>query len=341
MPLRSRRQRSTLTRVVSVNAGVILIGAVVGTLVTRAFPDASLVLLIVGYFACGAALMAIANYIVLRRAFRPLLELSRAMASITRAEVGQPLPAESSQDTDLQPVSQAVRDMLDRLAVESRAYKAKVFESIEDDRRRIGRELHDETSQSLAAALLNLDVVRSEGSVEGTQSPDSLANARDIIHHCLGQLRLLVYDLRPSMLDDFGLAPAVRWYVETHLQASGLRVITDIEGIEGRLPATMETALYRICQESLANVVKHAGATRVVLHITATSEQVSLTVSDNGVGFDPEEQAGAGDGRSGIGLLSIRERAEALDGSLTVYSVRDRGTQIHVLIPLPTEAKGA
>jgi len=338
MPLRSRRQRSTLTRVLSANAGVILIGAVAGTLVTRAFPDASVGLLIVGYFACGVALMAIANYIVLRRAFRPLLELSRAMASITRAEVRQPLPAESSQDTDLQTVSQAVRDMLDRLAVESRAYKAKVFESIEDDRRRIGRELHDETSQSLAAALLNLDVVRSEGSVVG---PDSLANARDIIYHCLGQLRLLIYDLRPSMLDDFGLAPAVHWYVETHLQASGLRVITDIDSIDVRLPATMETALYRICQESLANVVKHAAATRVVLHITATSEQVSLTVSDNGVGFGPKEEARPSDAHSGMGLLSIRERAEALDGSLTVYSVLDRGTQIQVLIPLPTEATGA
>jgi two-component system sensor histidine kinase UhpB len=341
MPLRARRQRSTLTRVVSVNAGVILIGAVGGTLVTRAFPDTPVGLLIAGYFICGAALMAIANFIVLRRAFRPLLELSRAMASINRAEVDQPLPAESSQDTDLQPVSRAVRDMLDRIAGESRAYKAKVFESIEDDRRRIGRELHDETSQSLAAALLNLDMVRSEATVEGAQGLERLANARDIIHHCLGQLRLLVYDLRPSMLDDFGLAPAVRWYVETHLQASGLRVITDIDGIEARLPATMETALYRICQESLANVVKHAGATRVVLHITATGEHVSLTVSDNGVGFDPKAETHAGNGHSGVGLLSIRERAEALDGTLTVYSVRDRGTQIQVLIPLPTEAQGA
>jgi two-component system sensor histidine kinase UhpB len=320
---------------------VILIGAVGGTLVTRAFPDTPVGLLIAGYFICGAALMAIANYIVLRRAYRPLLELSRAMASINRAEADQPLPAESSQDTDLQPVSRAVRDMLDRIAVESRAYKAKVFESIEDDRRRIGRELHDETSQSLAAALLNLDMVRSEATIEGAQGLERLANARDIIHHCLGQLRLLVYDLRPSMLDDFGLAPAVRWYVETHLQASGLRVITDIDGVEARLPATMETALYRICQESLANVVKHAGATRVVLHITATGEHVSLTVSDNGMGFDPKDETHAGNGHSGVGLLSIRERAEALDGTLTVYSVRDRGTQIQVLIPLPTEAQGA
>jgi len=341
MPVRVRRQRSTLTRVVSVNAGVILIGAIGGTLVTRELPTTSVGILIAGCFVCGAALMAIANYVVLRRAFRPLLELSRAMASINRAEAAQPLPVESSQDTDLQHVSRAVRDMLDRIAGESRAYKAKVFESIEDERRRIGRELHDETSQSLAAALLNLDMVRTEAGVEGAHGLERLANARDIIHHCLGQLRLLVYDLRPSMLDDFGLAPAVRWYVETHLRASGLRVITDIDSIEARLPATMETALYRICQESLANVVKHAGATRVVLHISATGEHVSLSVSDNGIGFDPAALAHASNGHSGVGLLSIRERVEALDGSVTIYSVRDRGTQVQVLIPLPTEAKSA
>jgi len=341
MPVRVRRQRSTLTRVVSVNAGVILIGAIGGTLVTRELPTTSVGILIAGCFVCGAALMAIANYVVLRRAFRPLLELSRAMASINRAEAAQPLPVESSQDTDLQHVSRAVRDMLDRIAGESRAYKAKVFESIEDERRRIGRELHDETSQSLAAALLNLDMVRTEAGVEGAHGLERLANARDIIHHCLGQLRLLVYDLRPSMLDDFGLAPAVRWYVETHLRASGLRVITDIDSIEARLPATMETALYRICQESLANVVKHAGATRVVLHISATGEHVSLSVSDNGIGFDPAALAHASNGHSGVGLQSIRERVEALDGSVTIYSVRDRGTQVQVLIPLPTEAKSA
>ena len=160
--------------------------------------------------------------------------------------------------------------MLDRLAGESRAYKAKVFESIEDERRRIGRKLNDETSQALDAALLKLDMADADLAGAGQSAGDRLANSRAIIQHCLGQLRLLVHDLRPSMLDDFGLAPAVRWYVETHLQTSGLQVTTDIGSFEGRLPAMVETALYRICQESLANVVKHSRATRVELHLKST-----------------------------------------------------------------------
>ncbi len=338
--MRKRSGRSTLESVVTINAVVILFGAVLDTLLVRRFPQVNAGIIVGVYFLIMVSVMAAANYLVLRNAFRPLLELSHTMASISRPALDQPIPAEQMPDPDFRTVVESFSAMLDRMALESRAYSAKVFESIEDERRRIGRELHDDTSQSLAAALLNLDIA------EKTMPPDSasfeqVAAARDILHHCLGQLRLLVYDLRPSMLDDFGLAPAVHWYVDTHLQASGLRVVTDIDSVEGRLPPALETAVYRIAQESLSNVVRHAHATRAILHINTTPEHVSLSVSDNGVGFDPAALARASDGHSGVGLLSIRERVEALDGSVTVYSVRDRGTQIQVLIPLPAEAGSA
>ena len=338
--MRKRSGRSTLESVVTINAVVILFGAVLDTLLVRRFPQVNAGIIVGVYFLIMVSVMAAANFLVLRSAFRPLLELSHTMAGISRPALDQPIPAEQMPDPDFRTVVESFSAMLDRMALESRAYSAKVFESIEDERRRIGRELHDDTSQSLAAALLNLDIA------EKTMPPDSasfeqVAAARDILHHCLGQLRLLVYDLRPSMLDDFGLAPAVHWYVDTHLQAAGLRVVTDIDSVEGRLPPALETAVYRIAQESLSNVVRHAHATRAILHINTTPEHVSLSVSDNGIGFDPAALARASDGHSGVGLLSIRERVEALDGSVTIYSVRDRGTQIQVLIPLPTEAQSA
>ncbi|MEI6448341.1 MAG: sensor histidine kinase [Actinomycetes bacterium] len=338
--MRKRSGRSTLESVVTVNAVVILFGAVLDTLLVRRFPQVNAGIIVGVYFLIMVSVMAAANFLVLRSAFRPLLELSHTMAGISRPALDQPIPAEQMPDPDFRTVVESFSAMLDRMALESRAYSAKVFESIEDERRRIGRELHDDTSQSLAAALLNLDIA------EKTMAPDSasfeqVAAARDILHHCLGQLRLLVYDLRPSMLDDFGLAPAVHWYVDTHLQAAGLRVVTDIDSVEGRLPPALETAVYRIAQESLSNVVRHAHATRAILHINTTPEHVSLSVSDNGIGFDPAALARASDGRSGVGLLSIRERVEALDGSVTVYSVLDRGTQVQVLIPLPAEARSA
>ena len=333
--------RSTLERVVTVNAAVILFGALLSTMLTRHFPHAHLGITVGVYFVVMLGVMAVANYLVLRSAFRPLLELSHTMASISRpAALDQPIPTEAMPDPDFRTVIESFSAMLDRMALESRAYSAKVFETIEDERRRIGRELHDETSQSLAAALLNLDIA--EKSMDSGSVPlEHVVAARDIMHHCLTQLRLLVYDLRPSMLDDFGLAPAVRWYVETHLQASGVRVVTDIDSIQERLPPELETAVYRIVQEALSNVARHAHATRAILHVNTSPGHVSLSVSDNGIGFDPKEMGRAGGAHSGVGLLSIRERVEALDGSVTVYSVLDRGTQIQVLIPLPTETGSA
>jgi two-component system, NarL family, sensor histidine kinase UhpB len=332
-----RSGRSTLQRVVTVNAAVVLFGAVFGTVLVRRLPNANMGIIVGIYFLVMLGVMAAANYLVLRSAFRPLLEFSHAMATINRPALDQPMPAEEMPDPDFRTVVESFTAMLDRIALESRAYSAKVFESIEDERRRIGRELHDETSQSLAAALFNLDMAEKRLD-DGSESSKNVVAAREIVHHCLGQIRLLVYDLRPSMLDDFGLAPAIRWYVETHLRASGLRVVADIDSVEERLPAELETAVYRIVQESLSNVLRHAHATRVVLHINRSPESLSLSVSDNGTGFDPAALANASDGHSGVGLLSIRERVEALDGTVTVYSVRDRGTQVQVIIPLTTEA---
>ena len=253
--------RSTLERVVTVNAAVILFGALFSTMLTRRFPHAHFGITVGVYFVIMLCVMAVANYLVLRSAFRPLLELSHTMASISRPAMDQPIPTEAMPDPDFRTVIESFSAMLDRMALESRAYSAKVFETIEDERRRIGRELHDETSQSLAAALLDLDIA--EKSMDPGSAPlEHVAAARDIMHHCLSQLRLLVYDLRPSMLDDFGLAPAVRWYVETHLQVSGVRVVTDIDSIRERLPPEVETAVYRIVQEALSNVARHAHATR-------------------------------------------------------------------------------
>jgi len=338
--VRKRFGRSTLNRVITVNAAVILFSTLLGTLLVRRFPHANVGILVGVCFLVTLIVMGAVNYLVLRSAFRPLLEFSHIMAGISRPAVDQRIPGEEMPDPDFRTVVESFSAMLDRMAHESRAYAAKVFESIEDERRRIGRELHDETSQSLAAALLNLDMAeKTMGS--DIASLEQVVAARDIVHHCLGQLRLLIYDLRPSMLDDFGLAPAIRWYVETHSQTSGLRVVTDIDGVAERLPPALETAVYRIVQESMSNVIRHAHATRAVLHVNTTPDQVSLSVSDNGIGFDPTALAHASDGLGGVGLLSIRERVEALDGSVTIYSVRDRGTQIQVLIPLPTEAKSA
>jgi two-component system sensor histidine kinase UhpB len=339
--VRRLREQPTLLRLVVVNAAIVLAGAVGGTILTRQLNDWPTWALVLTFFALGAVLIALATYAILRNTFRPLAELSEAMASTHKGERDWSLEVEDAEPS-LRDVAKAATEMLDRIDVESRAYSAKVFDSIENERRRIGRELHDETSQSLAAALLNLDVAEKGLAAAAPAAVERIANAKALIRDGLGQVKLLIHDLRPSMLDDFGLVPALRRYVQTHLQGSGLVVETDLPETARRLPSEVETALYRIAQESLGNVVHHSAATRVRLALEIEPREVTLAVGDDGRGFDPHDVILDKEGRYGVGLLSIRERAELLRGTARITSAPGKGTLVHVVIPLRDDvAEGA
>jgi two-component system, NarL family, sensor histidine kinase UhpB len=326
-------ERPTLQRVVLVDVVVVFVGAVAGTFLARHLSGASPWLLIGLFFTVGSLVLVLANYLVLRSAFSSLEQLSRAMAATHMGGHGRSVQSDAS-DPDLRTVSDALAEMVERIAGESRAYSSLIFESIEDERRRIGRELHDETSQSLAAALLNIDMALRGFEGCSREAQERVDNARALITHCLAQIKLLVYDLRPSMLDDFGLSPALRWYVTTHLDLSGLTVETDLESADHRLPPEVETGLYRIAQESLSNVVKHSGATRATLRLETRPGYAVLSVEDNGIGFDRQDTAADAADRYGVGMLSMRERTAALGGAFRVESAVGRGTRIYVVIPL-------
>ena len=233
-------------------------------------------------------------------------------------------------------VSTAVIEMLDRLDGESRRYTAKMFDTIEEERRRIGRELHDDTSQTLAAALINLELVDKgldDGCVRRLQAGREHHRPDPVLPH---QIKLLVYDLRPSMLDDLGLVPALRWYIQSHLQASELEVETDFEARSRSSARTVETALYRIAQESLANVVKHSMATRSHASVSRSSRATpAWPIIDNGDRLRARTRSSTTKrGGSASGLLSIKERIELLDGTVTIDSAHGKGTHLHVVVPL-------
>jgi two-component system, NarL family, sensor histidine kinase UhpB len=335
--VRRLRGQPTLLRLIAANAGIVLAGAVGGTALTRRFDDWPTWALVVVFFCLGAAMIVAADYAILRNTFRPLVDLSRAMATVHKGERASALTVDDGEPS-LLGVARAASEMLDRIDLESRAYSAKVFESIENERRRIGRELHDETSQSLAAALLNLDLAEKSLDPAAAATVERIATARQLIRHGLGQVKLLIHDLRPSMLDDFGLVPALRWYVQSHLQGAGLEVEVELPEVNWRLPSDVETALYRIAQESLGNVARHSQATRALLSLEIQSGYAALVVSDNGIGFEPKDVILDREGRYGVGLLSIRERAELLGGTARITSAPQRGTQVHVVIPLHGEA---
>jgi signal transduction histidine kinase len=200
----------------------------------------------------------------------------------------------------------------------------RVIEGQELERRRLARELHDETGQALTSVLLGLKAVERADDV-----PTALAELRELVVATLQDVRRLAVELRPKALDDFGLSVALERLVETFKDATGIAVEFESQLGEQRLPSEVETTLYRIVQESLTNVAKHAAAQRVSILLVRRSAVVSALVEDDGHGFTSEDET-----RGGIGLSGMRERLALLDGRLTVESRRGTGTSLIAEVPL-------
>ncbi|HKC23547.1 MAG TPA: sensor histidine kinase [Thermoanaerobaculia bacterium] len=195
----------------------------------------------------------------------------------------------------------------------------------EEEARRIARELHDDAGQLLAWAFLALkDVARDVDD----EARARLAEVERHLRTLEGRLARLAQELRPRLLDDLGLAAAVEFLAEGVAARAGMHVSVDAAGVD-RLPAAVETAAYRIAQEALTNVTRHAHARSVSVGLRATDGVLSVFVRDDGVGFEPDRGASRG-----LGLLGIRERLVPFDGALSIRSAPGCGTELAAEIPL-------
>jgi signal transduction histidine kinase len=211
----------------------------------------------------------------------------------------------------------------------------KVITAQEDERKRIARELHDETTQDLAVLAMGIDAARD--AYRGGLEP-RFDEVKALAVRTLEDVHRLILDLRPSVLDDLGLLSAVRWYADRALESRGVSVRCEF-GELPRLPPEMETALFRMCQETLSNVARHAQASAVLVQVGVERGQVVVEIEDDGKGFD-ESAVSHGDGRKHWGLMGIRERAEILGGVAVVESEPGQGTRVVVRVPLPREPAG-
>ena len=211
---------------------------------------------------------------------------------------------------------------------ELEALAARLAEIQESERSQLASELHDRVGQTLTALSLNLNMARS------LLSPDSvpavgprLEDAQRLVETAAEHIRDVMAELYPPALDDYGLLPALRWFGERYAAQSGLNVL--VEGPKTpRLPHAVETALFRIAQEALTNIAKHAGASRAEICLELADELARLTIADDGEGFDPA--AAAENSRIGWGLKIMRERALAVGGELRLYSAPGQGTRLVV-----------
>lgn len=209
----------------------------------------------------------------------------------------------------------------------------KVIRAQEEERKRISRELHDDVGQALTALVMNLGGIEESLSSKLGDLRGRLATIRDLASETLAAIRRLMLDLRPTLLDDLGLIPAISWYAEHNLGRANIRPRVEVVGFQGRrLPVHMETVLFRVIQEAITNVVKHSAATEAIIHLELVNGQVKAKVEDNGKGFEVADKVRGYD--EGLGLVGMQERVDLLGGSLRIDSRPGQGTSLSLEIPL-------
>ncbi len=202
----------------------------------------------------------------------------------------------------------------------------------EEERSRLARDLHDEVGQLLTALKIDLQDIQ-HGEV-GEARLGSLTDSLELVDRLLTQVRSLALDLRPSLLDDLGLVPALRWYVNRQAERNGWILSLSVERITGRIPAPIEVSCFRVVQEALTNIAKYAKAKTVDLTLCRQDQDVTLVIQDDGVGFDVMLAKQRALGGQSIGLLGLEERVRLAGGSFAISSVLGEGTRLELCFPL-------
>ncbi len=246
------------------------------------------------------------------------------------------------EDGAFQGIIECMRDITERKQAEEtlqqyterlRALTAQLIEAAEAERQRVARELHDETSQALANLVVTLGTV-ARLTADG-KTRRHLEQVKELAVDTLEGVKRIVLDLRPRLLDDYGLLPAIRWYAEERLGQVGVDVIVEVQGMEMRLPPYAETGVFRVIQEAVNNIARHAHSTHARIRLTWEPNQLAVEIEDNGRGFDAQTAMSGVRRDQCLGLLGMQERVALMGGALAMDSVPGSGTRILIRVPLP------
>jgi two-component system sensor histidine kinase DegS len=216
----------------------------------------------------------------------------------------------------------------------------KIILAQEEERKRIAREIHDGLAQTMANVVLRTEIAeRMLGKQEYQAVKDELVELKGQLRGGLEEVRKMIFNLRPMALDDLGLVPTLRKFVQDFEEKTKIRTQFELKGRETRLPSGMEVAVFRLVQEAFANVLKHSFATYVTLEVSFRKDEMKLHIADNGIGFDVEQMETKLVNENHFGLLGMRERLELLEGRMELQSEKDSGTRITMYIPFGSETK--
>lgn len=341
LPGRLRRRLASLSmfqRIVIGNTLIIVLGAIGGTLLTRRLADrAAAEGLILLFALSGTTLTILTNGLIVRAALQPLQELRRLVLEerTYRGAIDDRLFAGA--DPETRQLAQALSSLVEQLQVRNRQLRAlsqRAISAQEEERRRIARSLHDDTGQTLSTLIITLERLEKRLPSDWQTLAERLASARRLAQQSLQELREIIYGLRPTILDDLGLGPAIRWYARSNLEEAGVRVQFELPDGPLALPARHKITLFRIAQEAVNNVLRHAQASTVNICLHQDERLVYLSVEDDGRGFDVSRVRGEALRLQHLGLLGIQERADLTGGEVTVDSAPGRGTRLAVCLPL-------
>jgi two-component system sensor histidine kinase UhpB len=317
-----RPPKSLLARVMLVNVCVLLAagGALIFTPATVSNPVA---LGEVVELVAGVAVLVVANLFLLRRAFAPLQRLTEVMARVDHLRPGLRIPVYGGRGDEIESLTRAFNDMLDRLEAERRSGWQRAADAQESERTAVARELHDEVGQSLTALkLLIARALRDDGSAGG----EALQEARVLTDETINTVREIARRLRPEALDELGLENALAALATRNALHGGVPIDAAFEPEIPELDRDSELAIYRIAQESLTNVLRHSGASAVRMALGITNGRVELLVADDGVGVASAP--------AGNGIKGMKERALGLGGRLEVRDRRAGGTVVCLTLPV-------
>ncbi len=341
---RKHLQLSLFEKVILGNSLLLVCEALAGLWVTSHSLETHHYLIDTSFIVVATLLILLTNIVLLRASFRPLFMLLATIREISKGKTDARANLIAS-DSEVGELAQAFNTMLDKLETARREQTMLILQAQEEEQRRIALELHDEAGQNLTALLIHTELLHQRMQAFPTTAMSEqaqkqltlgLTQLNVLTQQTLEGIRDLAQQLRPSVLDDLGLAAAFRWLSEESRQRLHLPVDLTIEGVEGtyekkHLPAAYEIALFRIAQESLTNIARHAHPQHVSLSLIQYTQTIVVCITDDGGGFDMEQI------KTGVGIFGMQERAAFLGGKLTLTSQRGKGTIVEATLPLMKE----
>ncbi len=327
------------------NSIIIIFGAIAGTLITRNLTYLAADPILILLFASAGTLLSVSlNALILRSALKPLYDLRHLVNKLQQ----NPDVAEVNFDHSDPDIAQLVSVLkmlvakIQQRNMELQALSQQAIHAQEEERKRIAQSLHDDTGQALSSLVFNLERIENRLTDQLPDLREKISSCRILAANTLGELRKIIFDLRPSILDDLGLIPAIRWYGRSRLEEAGIRFEFDAPEDFPQLPDWISTSLFRITQEAIHNIVKHAQATETHISLRYDQQGLSLIIQDNGIGFDSKDYEHQALIHQRWGLLGMKERAENIQAKLSIKSSVERGgTMISIEIPHHILQKGS